>query len=78
MRSSVLPVVAVTASLYKQNAVRTSATVFEDVFVSNDTIHSVVAGYEYFQVYAEARNSSTGAVGTISQFACHISGKLTP
>ncbi len=78
MRSSVLPVVAVTASLYKQNAVRTSATVVEDVFVSNDTIHAVATGYSYFQTYAEVRNGSTGAVGTISQFACHISGKLTP
>ncbi len=72
------PLVAITPSLYKQNTVRTSATVLEDVFVSNDTIHAVVSGYDYFQAYAEARNGSTGAVGTISQFACHISGTLTP
>ena len=69
---------AVTPSLYAQNGVATSGTTIENVYVSNDTIKAVAVQGQHFRAYAEVHASSTGAVATVSQYACHISGTLLP
>jgi len=71
-------VFALTASLFRQNTVRISPTVDEETWVSNDAIRAVARPGQHFRAYAEARSSSSGAIATISQYACHISGTLTP
>ena len=49
-----------------------------NVYVSNDTILAVAKAGQFFVAYADARNLTTGEIVNIPQYACHISGQITP
>lgn len=66
---------AMTPSLRSQDTPMVDAETETQVFVSNDTIRAVAKPNQFFRIYAQV-HTPTGAIGTISQWSCGISGTL--
>lgn len=76
LNASGVVIMAVTPRLAQQGQITVGNNV-ELAFASNDNIKVVATAGQRFRAYVDIRVNSGGAIGTVSQYACHISGDLT-
>jgi len=69
-------IMAVTPQFAKLGTVTVNAN-SEYVLVSNETIRVMSVAGQRFRAFVEVRNCVSGTAGTVSQYACHISGDVS-
>lgn len=49
---------------------------FNAIYTANETIRVVGETGQHFRIYAQVASDNNGAIGTVTQLSCHISGTI--